>query len=67
VFLVAAEITGMVTSAKLRRWRRYAIVICCALAAVITPSSDPFSFLAMAVPMVVFYEASILVGRILGK
>jgi sec-independent protein translocase protein TatC len=67
VFLVALELFGVVSSAKLRAWRRYAIVICCAAAAVITPSGDPFSFLALAAPMVVFYEASILVGRILHK
>jgi sec-independent protein translocase protein TatC len=67
VFLVAMELTGIVTSARLRHWRRYAIVICCALAAVITPSSDPFSFVAMAVPMVVFYEAAILTGRALHR
>ena len=67
VFLVAMELTGIVTSAKLRKWRRYAIVVCCGVAAFITPSSDPFSFLAMAVPMVVFYEAAILTGRVLGK
>lgn len=67
VFLVAMEMTGLVTSRKLRDWRRYAIVICSAVAAFITPSSDPFSFLAMAVPMIVFYEAAILTGRLLGK
>lgn len=67
VFLVGMELTGVVTSAKLREWRRYAIVVCCFVAAFITPSSDPFSFLAMAVPMVVFYESAILAGRILGK
>jgi sec-independent protein translocase protein TatC len=67
VFLVGLEVTGLVTSTKLRQWRRYAIVICCFVAAFITPSSDPFSFLAMAVPMVVFYEAAILTGRLLGK
>lgn len=67
VFLVALELTGLVTSASLRSWRRYAIVICCAVAAFITPSSDPFSFLAMAVPMIVFYEAAILAGRALGR
>jgi sec-independent protein translocase protein TatC len=37
------------------------------VAAVITPSSDPFSFLAMAVPLLIFYEAAIVVGRALGK
>lgn len=67
VFLVGMELAGLVSSAKLRQWRRYAIVACCAVAAFITPSSDPFSFLAMAVPMVVFYEAAILTGRALGK
>ncbi len=67
VFLVALELTGVVSSAKLRHWRRYAIVILCAAAAIITPSGDPFSFLALALPMVVFYEASILVGRLLHK
>ena len=67
VFLVGAELTGLISSADLRRWRRYAIVVCCFIAAFITPSSDPFSFLAMAVPMVIFYEASILAGRLLGK
>ncbi len=67
VFLVGLEVAGLVTSARLRSWRRYAIVVCATVAAFITPSSDPFSFLAMAVPMVVFYEAAILVGRCLGK
>lgn len=67
VFLVALELLGVVSSARLRRSRRYAIVILFAVAAVITPSSDPFSFIAMAVPMIVFYEASILIGRALHK
>ena len=37
------------------------------MAAVVTPSNDPYSFMAMAVPMVIFYELSILIGRILHK
>ena len=57
----------MVPSAKWRRWRRPAIVVICLVAAVITPSSDPFSFLAMAVPMLLFYEVSIIIGRALHK
>lgn len=67
VFLVGLEVVGILSSSRLRHWRRYAILGCCVIAAFITPSSDPFSFLAMAVPMVVFYEASILIGRVLGK
>ena len=37
------------------------------IAAVITPSQDPYSLFAMAIPMCIFYEASILIGRILKK
>jgi sec-independent protein translocase protein TatC len=66
-FLVSLELLGVLSSNQLRRWRRYAIVGLCALAAVITPSSDPFSFLALAIPMTVFYQASILIGRVLHK
>lgn len=67
LLLVFLEIAGIVPSATWRRWRRPAIVIICAVAAVITPSSDPFSFVAMAIPMLVFYEASIIIGRLLHK
>lgn len=67
VFLVGFQLTGLITSAKLRQSRRYAIVVCCIVAAFVTPSSDPFSFLAMAIPMIVFYEAAILTGRALRK
>jgi sec-independent protein translocase protein TatC len=67
VVLVFLELIRVLSSTQLRRWRRYAIVGIVALAALITPSSDPFSFLAMAVPLLVFYEASVVVGRILHR
>jgi sec-independent protein translocase protein TatC len=60
VFLTAA---GVVGTAQLRSWRRGAILFIFVFAAVITPSGDPYTLLAMAVPMVVFYEAAIIVGR----
>jgi sec-independent protein translocase protein TatC len=65
--LVFLEISGAVPSATWRRWRRGAIVVICGVAAVVTPSSDPFSFMAMAVPMLAFYEGAILVGRTMGR
>ncbi len=67
VVLVALELAGVVTPRRLARFRRWAIVIIVALAAVITPSSDPFSMFAMAVPMIVFYEVSIVIGRLAKK
>ncbi len=67
VVLVFLEVSGALSSKKLSSWRRPAIVIIIAAAAVITPSQDPYSLFAMAVPMYVFYELSILIGRILKK
>ena len=37
------------------------------LVAVITPSGDPISMLMLSVPMVIFYEVSILIGRIMER
>lgn len=67
VFLVFLELVGVISSQQLRRWRRWAIVGIVTFAAVITPSQDPYSLFAMAIPMWVFYEASIAVGRVLKR
>ena len=67
VVLVFLELVGVLSAKKLSSWRRPAIVVIIAAAAVITPSQDPYSLFAMAIPMYVFYELSILIGRILKK
>ena len=36
-------------------------------AAVITPSQDPYSLFLLIVPMYLFYEIAILVGRVLKR
>jgi sec-independent protein translocase protein TatC len=67
VVLVFLELVNLVTPRQLlERWR-YAIVIIFVIAAVITPSQDPFTLFAMAVPMIVFYFIAILIGRLLKK
>ena len=67
IIVVFLMISGVVPTTKWRKWRRPAIVILFAVAAVVTPSNDPFSFLALAIPMVLFYEISIIIGRVLKK
>ena len=67
ILVVFLMISGVVPTAKWRKWRRPAIVVLCATAAVVTPSNDPFSFMALAIPMVLLYEVSIIVGRLLKK
>jgi sec-independent protein translocase protein TatC len=54
---------GVLTPKQLSSWRRWAIIGIVVLAGVITPSSDPFSMLAMAVPLYLFYEVSIIIGK----
>jgi len=64
MFLLLARV---LTTQQLRAWRRYAAVIIVAFAAIITPSQDPYSLFAMAIPMYIFYEGSIIIGRILKR
>jgi sec-independent protein translocase protein TatC len=51
----------------LSHFRRKAIILIVIVAGVITPSSDPVSMLAMAVPMLIFYESSIVIGRVASR
>ena len=62
ILLIFMQLAGILEPDTLRRGRRYAIVIIVVLVAVITPSGDPYSMLALSVPMVVFYELAILIG-----
>jgi sec-independent protein translocase protein TatC len=67
VVLVSLQLVGVVSPAKLSSWRRWAIVLIVVFAAVITPSGDPFSMLALAVPLYLFYEVSIVLGKLLRR
>ncbi|MGP0029229.1 MAG: twin-arginine translocase subunit TatC [Acidimicrobiales bacterium] len=67
VVLVSLELAHVVTPAKLLHSWRWAVIIITVAAAVFTPSSDPFSMLALAVPLVVFYFMAIGIGKLLGR
>jgi sec-independent protein translocase protein TatC len=41
---------------KLRRWRRYAFLICTIVGATISPTPDPFNMMLVAIPMYALYE-----------
>lgn len=64
ILLVFMQLAGIVEPAQLKRFRRYSIVLIVAVVAIITPSGDPISLLALSVPMYLFYEVSILIGRL---
>ncbi len=67
VLLVFLLIARVITTQQLSRFRRWAIVLIFVFAAVITPSQDPYSLFFMAVPMCLFYEASIMIGKALHR
>jgi sec-independent protein translocase protein TatC len=67
VILVSLELARVVTSARLLRSWRWAVILITVVAAVVTPSSDPFSMLALAIPLVFFYFISIALGKILHR
>ncbi|CAB4940029.1 unannotated protein [freshwater metagenome] len=64
VFLLLAKV---LSTSQLKKWRRWAIVLITLFAAIITPSQDPYSLLFMAVPMYLFYEASIVIGKLMKR
>ena len=54
---------GVLKREFLKRYRKHAFVILLIVAAVITPSGDPFTLLAVGLPLYTLYELSILVCR----
>jgi len=55
---------GILTPAFMRHYRRHAIVVILIIAAVVTPTTDPFTMCVFALPMVVLYEISIWIAGI---
>ena len=54
---------GLLTRESLSSYRKHAVCAVLILAAVITPSGDPFSLLVVSVPLYLLYEFSILICR----
>lgn len=64
--MVLARI-GIVTAKFLRKYRRHAFVIIIIAAAIITPSTDPFSLTIVTIPLYLLFEASIIVASRINK
>ena len=57
---------GLVTYQSLKKFRKYAVVIAFIAAAVLTPP-DPFSQISLALPILVLYEVSIYLAKLIQK
>ena len=55
---------GLLKASFLRKYRRHAIVIILAIAAIITPTTDIFTLLLVSVPILLLYEMSIIISRL---
>ena len=58
---------GIVNARFLKKYRRHAFVIIMTAAAIITPSTDPFSLTLVTIPLYLLYEASIAVASRIAK
>ncbi len=64
ILLIFLQMANIVSTDWLRKYRRHAIVAIVVVVAVATPSNDPISLIALSLPLVVFYEVAVIVGRI---
>lgn len=67
LIIAMLTLSGVVDAAGLRRYRRHAVFGAFVLAAIITPTQDPFTMIVMALPLTLFYEANILFARWVGR
>jgi len=67
ILLVFLSRVGVITSTKLRSWRRGAIVGAVIISAIATPGTDLVSPLVLAITLLLLYEFSILLVRAGGR
>jgi sec-independent protein translocase protein TatC len=58
---------GIVSARMLSRFRRYWLLVAFIMAAVITPTVDPFNQALVAGPLLALYEVGILLARLAGR
>ncbi len=58
---------GLVDHVKMRKYRKYAILVEAVIAMVLTPSQDPVSMALMLIPLIVLYEFGIWLAKVAAK
>jgi Tat protein translocase TatC len=67
LILVFLSLVNLVTAPFLREYRRYWIFLATVIAAVITPTGDPWTLSVVAIPLILLYEFGILCVRMVEK
>ena len=60
-------LAGIVTVEMLKKQRRLALVLIVAMAALVTPSQDPYTLLVLAIPLYLLYELVIVILRLVAR
>jgi sec-independent protein translocase protein TatC len=58
---------GIMTPQFMRKSRRYAAVLILVIAAIVTPTADPYTMLIVALPLFLLYELSIMISANIQK
>ncbi len=64
LFVVLLNFAGVVTGQQLARYRPWIVIGTMVFAAVATPSTDPFSMLMLAIPMLLLFVLSEIIARV---
>lgn len=67
LLVLLLSLLRVVSSQQLAKARPWAVVAIFVIGAVVTPSGDPYTLLAMGLPLIFFYEAAIWVSRLVFK
>ncbi len=62
LLIAMLNLVGVLSFERLMRWQRIIIFLVFVFAAIATPSQDPFTMCALAVPMVLLFEIAVLVA-----
>jgi sec-independent protein translocase protein TatC len=65
--ILALTAAGIVTPKFLNTYRRHAVVLCVAGAALVTPGADPTSLFALAVPLYFLFEFSVILSTVIHR
>lgn len=67
IFVILLNLVGVLSAARLKKWRAPIIFVLFVFAAIATPSTDPITMLFLAVPMSVLFVASEVIARVIER